>query len=155
MTQIKSSERGAMLLLAVTMVVMLTLMGALVMRTVGDDVQVAGAERSADSALYIAEAGLQWARVQIADPNGYNGDLNQVLTALTAVPVGDSDVPLRGWLELGSQNYGDGTFRVVLQDDAYAETDPPPAPNNTILVRSLGTSARGSKRLLEVALEVP
>ena len=77
------------------------------------------------------------------------GDL--LAAGLTAIPTTD-DIATgeAGWLELGSDSYAAGDFIVAIKDDDFVEGGVD--DNSTILMRALGTSGRGSKRLIEAAV---
>lgn len=156
MRRVRKQERGILLLIAMVFVVVLTLLGSMVLREVAADVQVAGAERNTEDALYIAEAGLQWGRDQIMTQFGSGGtvDLSSssaIWTTLSLIPNTDPDVQLHGWYDLGTQSYGavGGKFHVAV------EQDPADSSGDSILMRSMGTSPGGAKRLLEVAVVKP
>ncbi|MEZ4270214.1 MAG: pilus assembly PilX N-terminal domain-containing protein [Myxococcota bacterium] len=54
----RPQEAGAALIIAFTVMIVLSVLGLMVMQTISVDLDVAGAERSSEHALYIAEAGL-------------------------------------------------------------------------------------------------
>ena len=48
------------MIMVLMVIVMLTMLGLTVMQSTTLDMEISGAERGADRALYIAEAGIQW-----------------------------------------------------------------------------------------------
>ena len=150
------SSRGSTLLIAISFIVMLTMVGALVMRAVRSDLDTAGAERSSQDALYIAEAGLQWGRSKILTDywSGTGPNYGSLFTLSDPAldPLCDeSRVQETNWVRLDSMAYGTGHFCLVVKDDEFADT--PTVDNNTFLIRSLGVAADGyAKRLLEVTV---
>jgi len=153
--RVRRSEAGAVMIIAVVVVTMLTLVGLMAIQIVGVELEVVGAERSADNALYIAEAGVQWGLQNLYGYNFVPGNPNYApILALPTVSDAGPFAPsqLQGWHELHAGQtsiaYGDGFFRVVV------EVMPPP-DDDTLLVRSLGISGSpqdGARRLLEVAV---
>lgn len=155
--RIPDAEAGGTLILAMVVLMMLTLVGLMAIQIVAVEVDVVGAERRADNALYIAEAGIQWGLQTLDGYNFLPGTRD--FTALNALPVingsdswAPSEIADGTWHELhsGQANipFGDGAFRVVVKAMA-------PPNDDTLLVRSFGVSGRpedGAKRLLEVAV---
>ena len=156
---IPKGERGTVLIIAMSVLVMMTLVGVMVMQMVAVDVDAVGAERGGEEALYIAEAGIQWGLQEVdlkydIDPS--TPDYTPLTVPnLTAVPSEAVWGPpaIVGWGQLHPASrsiaYGGGAFRVVVQ--------PAPAPDTkTLLVRSLGVTMEagrfGAQRLLEVAV---
>ena len=153
-------QRGSVLLIAIIVVASLTMLGLIAIRSTGVDTQVAGAEMSSEAALYISEAGIQWALQELdltynINPSSPNYSAIEALPVVTASdPWGPPEIV--GWYELHSGQesmaYGRGAYRVVAK---VAE----PPDQNTLLIRCLGiagaatvTDAR-SRRLLEVAVQ--
>ena len=58
---IKREERGWILVVAMSMTIVITFMGMLVLQSASVDARLAGAERNSETARYIAEAGIAWA----------------------------------------------------------------------------------------------
>ncbi len=163
--KIPKRQRGTVLIIAMSVIVMMTLVGVMVMQVVAVDVDAVGAERGGDQALYIAEAGIQWALQEIDNNDNYSIDPNDpdwtplTITTeggtLVAVPAefpwGPSGIVDWGQLHPTSRSiaYGAGAFRVVVQPANAPET-------GTLLIRSLGVTLEagryGARRLLEVAV---
>ncbi len=153
--RVQRDEAGAVLIIAMVVLIMLTMVGLMAIQIVAVEVEVVGAERSADNALYIAEAGLQWG-LQTLDGYNFvpgNPDYAPILALPTVSDAGPfAPAQIQGWYELHggqiSMPYGDGNFRVVVNVM-------PPPDEDTLLVRSFGISGspqEGAKRLLEVAV---
>lgn len=157
--KIPKSERGAVLIIAISVLVMMTLVGVMVMQVVAVDVDAVGAERGGEEALYIAEAGIQWGLQEI-DLNYDIGSGTPSWTLLTVPPliavVADAvwgPAAIVGWGQLHpglpSIPYYGGSFRVVVQPALAPDT-------TTLLIRSLGVTMEGGRygaqRLLEVAV---
>ncbi len=153
--RIKKEEAGSVLILATVVIVMLTLVGLMAFRTVAVEVDVVGAERKGESALYIAEAGLQYG-LQRIEAYGFSG-VSPNYGPITALPVVTTGGPwgpgdMAGYFELHSTDtflsYGDGGFRVVVRP-----VDPPNDDHLSILCLGIsGNPSRGAKRLLEVVV---
>ncbi len=153
----RQKEQGYALIIAIVVLVFLTLLASTTLRTVATDTEVAGSDRSAQSALYIAQAGTAFG-VNLLREAPFNLDdpattVTSVLGAATLTTIADATSPLDGWSELpGSPiSFAGGSYRVAIRDDAD-DTDYATDANNTFLLRSLGTDARGSRRLLEITL---
>lgn len=168
------SERGASLIVAVTIITILTLIGAMVLEQVYADTQLSGSERSAQNVAYAADAGAVWGQMQLANlvfPNGLAtaGTTPPVLTGLMALPTlpaNDAMCPdatlttctgwylltppsnpaLPGWVPYNSN----ANYRVA------ATCNPQPCNNaNTPVnysLRSMAQSNDGSRHLIEVVL---
>ena len=153
MKRMRRQEAGAALIIAIAVVAMLTVLGMIAVQMTTTDLEVTGVERGADSAMYIAEAGVQWALLELdlgyaidpSNPN-YTG-----ITSQPTVSFSDPWGPTRivGWHELHpaktSMLFGGGGFRAVAKPAAAPDGD-------TLVIRSLGISASGAKRLIEVAV---
>ena len=152
-------EQGSVLIIAIIVVASLTMLGLVALRSASVDNQVAGAEMSSEAALYISEAGIQWA-LQELDLT-YNIDpTTKDYSAITARPVVTASDPwgppeIVGWHTLHdaeSITYGRGAYRVVAK-----VADPP--DQDTLLIRCLaiagaaGVSNASSRRLVEVAVQ--
>lgn len=170
----RAQQRGASLIVAVTIVTILTLIGAMVLDQVYADTQLSGSERAAQNATYVADAGAVWGQAQLANlifPNGLAsaGSTPPVLTGLMALPTlpaNDAMCPdatlttctawylltppanpsLPGWVPYGANS----NYRVA------ATCNPQPCSNaNTPVnysVRSMSLSADGSRHLIEAML---
>lgn len=154
MGRVPPSERGSTLVMVLLVIMLLTVLGATVLQSVTADVDAAGAERGAEEAMYIAEAGIQWALQELDGVYGFNASNPDYSPILALPPVtaattwGPSEIV--GWHQLHaaseSMPYASGNFRVVAKP-----ADPP--EKNTLLVRSLGIASGGARRLLEVAVQ--
>lgn len=166
----KNHERGFSLLMAVTITVMLTLVGMMVLNHTIVDTELAGASRNATDALYIAEAGIYAGMDILRQDYGFDGnspDFNGPLTSgsldgTLPRPIVASDpdcssaaCKIFGWNDLVDGrwvNYGGGRYRVVVADDSDDDGDTTQDANQTILLRALGEGRGGGRRLLEVAV---
>lgn len=165
-------EAGASLIVAIVVTLMLTILAMTVIQSVNTQTKVAGQSRSSENALYIAEAGIAWG-INTLQGEPYNivpgSDFTSLFDSLKAeAPVissSDATWPQQEggkWYELiNSRGFGSGTFRVAVSDDVDGDADPNSATlatnldsdnNKQILLRSLGTDASGSQRLIEVVL---
>lgn len=174
----KKSERGFSLVIGMSVLILLTVLGIAVIQTVNSDIDAAASDRGYQSALAIAEAGVTWAldylQTQYALSsathqtfqdimNNTRGDLTlasgasaeELLACPTAdacclAPAGCSGNP--AWLVVTHARtptqiaFGGGHF------DVWVGLDPTDTTGNTLLLRSLGIDARGSQRLIEVAV---
>lgn len=158
----RAQAGGALIIVTIT-VTMLILLGVVALQSIGVDLVTVGAERSSETALYTAEAGIHWAMDELAvnyglDPVSPDFAPLFALPTVTAHPQW-GPAELVGWHQLHapdlSRSYGDHQFRVAVCPHA----DPPPAcapasppEEKTILIRSLGMSSDGARRMLEVAV---
>ncbi len=158
----RNAERGYSLLVAIVVVVFLSALAAITIRTVTSESRVAGDERASQQALYLAQAGIAWGTDMLRRPP-YNldgsGTIDSVLAdpSLRTVTV-TTDVfydATRPWRELpGSPvSYQGGTFRVAIRDDK--DSDPTVDKNGLFQMRALGTDQSGSRRMIEVVLLGP
>lgn len=169
-----ASQRGASLIVAVTIITILTLVGAMVLEQVYADTQLSGSERAAQNAAYVADAGAVWGQAQLGNlifPNGLASAATTppvltTLMALPSLPAGDAMCPdatltnctawylltppanpsLPGWVAFGAN----ANYRVA------ATCNPQPCNNaNTPVnysVRSMSLSSDGSRHLIEMVL---
>lgn len=163
MKPMQGQQQGFSLLLAMSVIVLLTLLGIMVLKTVTADLALAGSDRSSQAALYTAEAGVYWGLDKLRDDYGFDGDTPQYDIVLSgtvpAVSAGDAACQhLSGtctdWRELtaGSEGFGDASFRVFVRDDDEADGDSLVDSNATILMWALGVDQHGAKRMIEVVL---
>jgi Tfp pilus assembly protein PilX len=176
----RDHQRGTALILALVVLVTLLLIGAMVMRGVEHDTTGAGRMNQGQSAMHIAEAGIAYGLEQLRgspfDLAGLSPNYNTAIDGSVTAAINDADCntvscKLFGWQELtcatfgpangcGPQSFGGGTYRVGVQDDVDDEgdaTQPTDLANDTnqrILIRSLGISANGARRMIEVAVSV-
>jgi len=72
-TQISDNERGAAMLMTMLMLVILTLIGIAATNTSTFEIMMSGAEKNKKAAFYTAEAGLEYAKKALTDPDiGYD-----------------------------------------------------------------------------------
>jgi hypothetical protein len=145
-------ERGAALVMVLAVLTLLTVLGLIAMQAVTVDQNAAVAERGAEEARYISEAGLHWALQYIStnytlDPSNPDFTPLVALPAVTASPIwGPSQIV--GWHELHPAEmyrpYAGGFYRAVVKP-----ADPP--DNKTLLVRCLARTGN-ARRLVEVAV---
>lgn len=148
-------EAGGALIMVLIVLTLLTIVGLLALETVGLERESAAAELGATRAMYIAEAGIQWALQEIDQT--YNIDPgNPDYSAITTLPTVAADAEwgpsqIVGWHQLHVdpfKNFGGGAYRVVAKP-----ANPPEA--DTLLVRCLarfGTGSNIARRMLEVAV---
>lgn len=170
-------EEGASLLVAVMIVALLSVLGAMAMNSVHSDTEQVRATRSASTALYIAEAGVGWAVEQLQSypynihPDITHSDSNPEAIAEEGTLADDARVCLEAspspcqdydWYYLDAnetksenaepQCYNEGRFEVFARyEDLADEKD----DHWIIHVRSIGISKFGARRLLEVQLGAP
>lgn len=168
------AQRGASLIVAVTIITLLTLVGAMVLEQVYADTQLSGSERAAQNAAYVADAGVVWGQAQLGNllfPNGLSSASTTPpvlagLMALPTLPAGDAmcpDAPLTtcsawyllsppsapalpGWVAYGAN----ANYRVA------ATCNPQPCSATTLpvnySVRAMSSSLDGSRHLIEMVL---
>lgn len=162
-------QRGASLILAVAIISLLTMVGTMVLNQVYTDTQLAGSERAAQDALYVADAGAVWGQQELMNvlwPGGSatvttTPPLLSSLTSKTALGTNDPMCPdgidcsqwflltpgaAPGWVAYGT----DSNYRVA------ATCNPRPCDNSNTPVnysiRSLGLARGGAQRLVEIVL---
>jgi len=155
----RPSERGYSLMIVIVTLVFLSALALITVQAVSVESRVAGNDRTAHSALYIAQAGIAWgtnllrqAPYEVVDSTSLSKVLALGFTSIT----GTGATVLDGWLELpGSQvTFGGGTYRVAIKDDDD-DANPTSDSNSRFLMRALGTDASGNRRLIEVVMAVP
>jgi Tfp pilus assembly protein PilX len=123
--RLRRSEYGGFLVIAIVMVTMLTLVGLVVMQSVTIDTESAGAERTGETARYIAEAGARRGVNQL----NYTYDLfnNQSISATLANVRADAGVTTVAQSDPDCENDPDcpfiGWLKLPVPTDATAETD--------------------------------
>lgn len=171
MRQVRKNERGFSLLIGMSILILMTVLGITVMQAVNSDIETAGNDRGAQSALAIAEAGLAWAIDYLQGKYGLDSATEETFTNIVENSYGDLS------------NYSDGTveektacdvpndpcvqseWKIVTHNRSSAEKsfgggryivwvgrDPADANKKTLLLRSLGIDSRGSQRLIEIAV---
>lgn len=160
------SQTGYSLIMAIVVLLVLTIVGLRALETVNSDIVLAGNDRSATTALYIAEAGVADGIDRLRQsPFNFEAPSPSFDTALddtNAPPVtggngcDDSSCPIFGWHQLtaGPVSYGGGTYWVVVNDDDEGDGNDTADTNHRVLLRSMATDARGARRMVEVALGV-
>lgn len=154
----KAHERGYSLIIAVTIIALLIMMGTMVLDQVANDVQLAGGDRAAQNAMFLAEAGAIWGKsalVEILYPASDTATAQ--LTAVTSLPGLPAVDPLcpdgiscASWYRLTSQEwipYANGQYRVGVTCSPSCAGTP-----QSYIVRSLGKSSDGAQRLIEVVV---
>jgi len=157
-------QRGAALIVAMVVLFALLLLGLTVADGVAIETQAAGAERSGEMALYIAEAGIAWGiqhlshellptyGIKPSDPNpDYPGvlfpNLDPIIAGDPKCP--DATCPIFGWYQLHpdkiAEGFGRGSYRVVVSSGPNGEKD-------ILRIRSLGKAPAGGQRLIEVTV---
>jgi Tfp pilus assembly protein PilX len=84
------AQRGYSLIIAVAIIALLSLVGLMVLDQAANDVQLAGADRAAQNALYVADAGAVWAKQYVIDtlyPPGTATGAPPTATNLDALPA--------------------------------------------------------------------
>lgn len=170
MRPIKNHERGYSLIVAVSVVALLSMVGIMVLDQVYTDTQLSGGDRAALNAMYLAEAGAVWGKQALVDllyPPGTNSGTANVANLTVLSSLGGTDVlcpenncttqpcpaaiTCTNWYLLTNTSwvpYGNGQYRVA------ATCNPNCLVTNPISysVRALGQSFDGSQRLLEVTV---
>ncbi len=174
-TNIRHSERGFSLLIGMSVLILLTVLGIAVVQGINSDVESAGNDRGSQSALAIAEAGLTWsmdflkntyalhqataqtftniATNSMNNLTNYSDATNEAKTAIDA-DISATDVsPARAdWKCVthartdAEKTFGGGRYHV------WVAKDPADPTGKTLLMRALGIDARGSQRLVEIAV---
>lgn len=170
MKAIRKSERGFSLIIGMSVLILLTVLGVTVMQSISSDVDAAGSDRGAQSALAIAEAGLSWSLDYLKtsyqlDTGGaaiFNNIATNSRSDLTSYSGATDEEKLVYKAEnfdttkwqcithnrtTGEKSFGGGRYVV------WAGLDPADDSGNTLLVRSLGIDARGAQRLVEIAVK--
>ncbi len=161
---IHNRDGGWGLLPTVVVIVVLSLLGAAVLKTVDTGLNSTGTIRRVESTLNITEAGVAFGMERLRGSPflfGAGGtDVNTALNNTNAPLIDNFDThnctttacPLFNWHELtpGPVSFDGGTYRVAVRDDLGTGAD----TNNRILLRSLGTNSTGIQRLIEVVLEL-
>ena len=78
----RREESGSALIIAATVLIVLSLLGISVVRTVAVEYDTAGAERASQDALYNTEAGIAWAQEELAKKSLVASDGNTFQTEL-------------------------------------------------------------------------
>jgi len=165
MIQHSNNERGSAIIIAMVILVALTVLGTMVLDTVSVESDVAANEKSSQTSVQLAEAGIAYAMEQLSalplDPDDGQTFVDNLWDPLTTagrtVQSTDSDCGHLNctsdtWFRYhapGSLTLGAGTYRVYVGDDDIAESGT--GGNGVIYVRSIGNS-NGAERMLEVAL---
>lgn len=166
-TQLKI-EKGAALVIALLVMAVLSLLGAAFLTISSTESQIAFNERDSIQALYIAEAGLARAKRDLLYDT-YN-DINGFSNRYLASPDGlytDSDgtktgTPGTKYYDLGSgapsnsfyavpyssTTLGKGSYSLEFKNEGF------PYSQETIVVKSTGTTPSGAKRVLEAKFRV-
>jgi len=170
-TTVRKNERGFSLIIGMAVLFLMTMLGLAVIQTVNSDIDSAGSDKNAQSALAIAEAGVTWAidylqtQYQLNNATAttfqnimtnQNGDLRAATSPsaeeLSACPSTDACNGAQAWLIITPvqpntpTKFGGGHF------DVWVGLDPADASGKTLLLRSLGVDANNSQRLIEVAV---
>jgi hypothetical protein len=170
-THRSAAQGGYSLIIAVAIIALLSLVGLLVLDQAANDVQLAGADRAAQNALYVADAGAVWAKQFVIDtlyPPGTASGAPPTATNLDALPrLAQTDVlcpenacssppcPLtldcsRFHLLTGAAwtPYGQGTYRAA----ASCEPSCTVAAPQSYTLRAMGKTPDGATRLIEMTL---
>ncbi len=160
--KIFKSEEGAVLVVSLLMLVVLTIIGIAATNTSIMETQISNSHKKKQAAFYAAEAGVEHAKIVLsnslganpAPPNAgvgtvapwefvFNGDYDDV--------ADDSPFknPQAGREVFLFQNvtFGDHTYTVTLGDNK----DDSDAENGTLWVRSTGIGPRGARAAVEVS----
>ncbi len=177
---VSKDEGGWILIICVVMTSVLAMVGLLVVQGVWVNAKTFGAQRNAESARYIAEAGISWAVQQLNENPTYvlgtSLNYNALLGLQTINQLGD-DTPCTAQLirdqescfpaELGDWRrlhqgvmdengptigYSGGELRIVVRDDIDGDGDLNTDSNGQLLVRAYGVSLRGARSMVEIAI---
>ena len=165
----KTRQLGYSLMMAASIIALLTMLALSVLEAVRADVQLAGGDRAAQNSMYVAEGGAQWAKQALIDilfPDGLSGTPN--IASLTALPALSNADPLcpenncvtppcpvvlncSQWFLLTGASwvpYGSGQYRAAATCSPNCSVATP----QQYLVRAMGQMPDGSRRLLELTL---
>lgn len=164
-----AKQRGFSLIVAVVVIAVLTMTGAMIIEGAIADVTLAGGQRAAEDALYMAEAGSAWAAEELTNvlyPTGYQSGVAPQLSALVSKPAltvghtlcrGLTDAAcIEGrWLTVSAgQTYGNGGYQVAVFCTPLPRCqDNVPAPVAYNL-RIAGYGRGQVQRLLEVTMGI-
>lgn len=161
-------QRGFGLVIAVSVIALLSLLGMLVLDQVYTDIQIAGSERASQSAMYIAEAGSVWGRTRLTALLFGTGTTAQPsnLQALPPMPAADALCPenscgdhlcpppvdCTAFLRLTAlidPQFANGFYRVAVRCNPNCQ-----AANPSYTLRALGIAQEGNpatvpQRLIE------
>ncbi|HET6343434.1 MAG TPA: hypothetical protein VFH51_00825 [Myxococcota bacterium] len=151
-------ERGYSLIIAVSIIALLIMMGTMVLDQVGNDVQLAGGDRAAQNAMFLAEAGAIWGKSAVVQALYPTSDTATAqLTAITSLPaltavdaLCPDGISCASWYRLTAAEwvtYANGQYRVGVTCNPSCSGTP-----QSYTIRSLGKSADGAQRLIEVVV---
>ncbi len=169
-TTMRNNERGFSLIIGMSVLILLTVLGIAVVQGINADVDSAASDRGSQSALAIAEAGLTWSLDYLKRSYGLDTATAQTFTNI----VGNTNSDLSNYADCSTEEKSAvdadaspvaANWKCVTKNRAAAEKtfgggryhvwvakDPADPTQKTLLVRSLGIDARGSQRLVEIAV---
>ncbi|MEC9466541.1 MAG: hypothetical protein VX834_12195 [Myxococcota bacterium] len=179
---VSQDEGGWILIICVVMTSVLAMVGLLVVQGVWVNAKTFGAQRNAEAARYIAEAGISWAIEELNTNADYRKgetelDYQNLLSLQTISQLGDDTectaqlirdqescypAELGNWRRLHQGAtmeesgpvipYAGGELRVVIRDDVDGDGDFNQDSNGQLLVRAYGVSLRGARSMVEIAV---
>lgn len=172
---VRKSERGFSLIIGMSVLILLTVLGIAAIQTVNADIDAAASDKGSQSALSVAEAGITWALDYLQTNYGLNTASQQTFQDIVNNAKGDfaplsaatAEEKLACVLQVsGSPDACTGsTWQIMTHNRTTAEIafggghfvvwvglDPADSTGSTLLLRSLGIDARGSQRLIEIAV---
>jgi hypothetical protein len=134
------NERGIALVVALIILTVLVLVGAIAIMTSTTDLNISANYKAGNEALYVAEAGLERARAYLKTVT----NMDSVLTTNGGMPFGLTPV-----------SFGSGTYSVVVTNNTGDAGGASHDSDNTVVVTSTGTSTGGGKRVIEAVFIKP
>lgn len=169
-TTIRHSERGFSLIIGMSVLILLTVLGIAVVQSINSDIDGAASDRGSQSALAIAEAGLTWSLDYLSrtydlanataqtftdiidnthsDLSVYSECTTEEKSAVDAeaAPVAADWRSITHNRTTAEKTFGGGRYHV------WVAKDPADPNGKTLLMRAIGVDARGSQRLVEIAV---
>jgi Tfp pilus assembly protein PilX len=141
------SEEGLSLVVVLVLICLLSLIGSFAMQRASVDVATSGNYKKSAQVLYIAEAGIEKARAELATKT-----VNQALAGADGKTGagfdGDNGILSFG----GSVSFGKGTYGVTVTDNNDGDNNQWVDVDGIFMVHSTGSMPDGSRRTIEVLL---
>jgi type IV pilus assembly protein PilX len=134
------NERGIALVVALIILAVIVLAGAIAIMTSTTDLNISANYKAGNEALYVAEAGLERAKAYLKTVT----DMDSVLTTNGGMPFGLTPV-----------SFGGGAYSVVVTNNTGDAGGASHDSDNTVVVTSTGTSAGSGKRVIEAVFIKP
>jgi Tfp pilus assembly protein PilX len=147
-TALVQNETGYSLLLVIVFIALLTIIGGIAMRRAAMDVKISGNYLRSTKVLYIAEAGIERAKAELAEESADSA------LAGPDKKTGSAFEADNGILSFGSHvAFGGGEYSVTVSDNNDGDGNPWVDTDGKIIVRSTGTLSDGSRRTIEVVIQ--